>query len=94
MPRSNQLSEAVRRRIIDLHSSGNGYKRISKELSVHRSTIRKIIYKWRKFRTVSTLPRSGRPRKNAPEGRCAAQKEVEKEPPLSTVYEGYGHTAA
>ncbi|XP_014828960.1 PREDICTED: AT-rich interactive domain-containing protein 3B isoform X1 [Poecilia mexicana] len=75
MPRSNQLSETVRRRIIDLHSSGNGYKRISKELSVHRSTIRKIIYKWRKFRTVSTLPRSGRPRKNAPEGRCAAQKE-------------------
>uniref|UniRef100_A0A8C7KPS9 DNA (cytosine-5-)-methyltransferase n=1 Tax=Oncorhynchus kisutch TaxID=8019 RepID=A0A8C7KPS9_ONCKI len=35
--------------------------KVSLNLDVHQSTVRQIVYKWRKFSTVATLPRSGRP---------------------------------
>jgi transposase len=46
-----------------LHKAGKGYKSISKSLDVHQSTVRQIIYELRKFSTVATLPRGGRPAK-------------------------------
>ena len=61
MPRTKELSEHLRSRIVDLHEAGKGYKSISKSLDVHVSMVRQIVYKWRKFSTVATLPRRGRP---------------------------------
>uniref|UniRef100_A0A8D0BH91 omega-amidase n=1 Tax=Salvator merianae TaxID=96440 RepID=A0A8D0BH91_SALMN len=61
MARSKEISEDLRRRVVEAHKTGQGYKRISKDLGLHRSTVRQIIYKWKKFNTVATLPRSGRP---------------------------------
>uniref|UniRef100_A0A8C5LME3 Transposase n=1 Tax=Leptobrachium leishanense TaxID=445787 RepID=A0A8C5LME3_9ANUR len=61
MPRRKELSEDLRSRIVDLHEAGKGYKSISKSLDVHVSTVRQTDYKWRKFSTVATLPRCGRP---------------------------------
>lgn len=63
MPRTKELSEELRKRIVDAHEAGKGYKFISKEFGLHRSTVRQIVYKWRIFKTTVTLPRSGRPTK-------------------------------
>ncbi|XP_030592543.1 uncharacterized protein LOC115785191 [Archocentrus centrarchus] len=65
MPRKNELSEALRSQIVDLHKAGKGYKIIARTLDIHRSTVRKIVYKWKRFSTVATLPRSGRPTKTS-----------------------------
>ncbi|XP_073435808.1 uncharacterized protein [Dendrobates tinctorius] len=65
MPRSKDFSEDVRRRVVEAHEAGKGYKTISKMCELHHSTVRKIIYKWKTFNTISTLPRSGRPTKMA-----------------------------
>ncbi|XP_069605296.1 zinc finger protein with KRAB and SCAN domains 1-like isoform X1 [Ranitomeya imitator] len=65
MPRSKDFSEDVRRRVVEAHEAGKGYKTISKMCELHHSTVRKIIYKWKAFNTISTLPRSGRPIKLA-----------------------------
>jgi transposase len=61
--RTKEISEDLRLRIVDLHNAGKGYKSISKSLDVHQSTAGQIVYKWRKFSTVATLLRSGRPAK-------------------------------
>ncbi len=39
---------------------------ISKEFGLYKSTVRQIVYKWRKFKTTVTFPRSGRPTKITP----------------------------
>uniref|UniRef100_A0A3Q2VC77 Uncharacterized LOC102312488 n=1 Tax=Haplochromis burtoni TaxID=8153 RepID=A0A3Q2VC77_HAPBU len=65
MPRKNELSEALRSQIVDLHKAGKGYKIIARTLDIHRNTVRDIVLKWKRFSTVATLPRSGRPRKTS-----------------------------
>ena len=63
MPQTKEISEDPRLRIVDLHKAGKGYTSISKSLDVHQSTVRQMVYKWRKFSTGATLPRSGCPAK-------------------------------
>ncbi len=41
-------------------------KPISKEFGLHKSTVRQIVYKWRKFMTTVTFVRSGWPTKISP----------------------------
>ena len=83
MPRSKELSEGLRSRIVDLCKAGKGYKTISKSLDVHKSTVRKIVYKWRQFSTVASLPRSGRPVKMTPRAQRRILNEVKKNPRVS-----------
>ncbi len=45
------------------HQARNVYKTISKEFGLHKSTVRQIVYKLRKFKTAVTFPRRGRPTK-------------------------------
>ena len=59
MPRTKDISEDLRLRIVYLHEAGEGYKSISKSIDVHQSMVRQIVYIWSKFRTVA----SGRPAK-------------------------------
>jgi hypothetical protein len=40
---SNKISEDIRLRIVNLHKAGKGYKRISKSLDVHQSSVRQIV---------------------------------------------------
>ncbi|XP_028823574.1 uncharacterized protein LOC114780443 isoform X2 [Denticeps clupeoides] len=61
--RSTEISEDIRTRVVDAHQAGMGYKRISKETGLIPSTVRSIVHKWKKFSTVASLPRSGRPKK-------------------------------
>uniref|UniRef100_A0A147A9W2 Transposase n=1 Tax=Fundulus heteroclitus TaxID=8078 RepID=A0A147A9W2_FUNHE len=60
MGKSKELSEDVRRRIVDLHKSGKSLGAISKELQIPKSSVQSIIRKYDLFGCVSTLPRSGR----------------------------------
>ena len=83
MPRTKEISEDLRLRIVDLHKAGKGYKSISKSLDVHQSTVRQIVYKWRKFSTVATLPRSGRPAKMTARAQRRMLNEVKKNPRVS-----------
>lgn len=83
MPRTKELSEDLRATIVELHKAGKGYKTISKSLDVHVSTVRQIIYKWREFNTVATLPRRGRPAKISPRAQRRIINEVRRNPRAS-----------
>ena len=61
-----------------MHKAGQGYKSISKSLDVHQSTVRQIVYKWRKFSTIATLPRSSRPAKMTARAQRRMLNEVKK----------------
>ncbi|XP_063817007.1 zinc finger protein 664-like isoform X2 [Pseudophryne corroboree] len=63
MPRSKEISEDLRKKVIDAHVAGKGYKSIAKCVDLHRSTVRQIVHRWKKFNTIVTRPRSGRPTK-------------------------------
>ncbi|XP_038821811.1 low density lipoprotein receptor adapter protein 1-like isoform X3 [Salvelinus namaycush] len=80
MPRSNEIQEQMRNKVIDIYPSGKGYKAISKALGLQRTTVRDITHKWRTFGTVVNLPRSGRPTNITPRAQRRLIQEVTKEP--------------
>ena len=61
---TSEISEDLRKRVVVVHQARKGFKAISKEFGLHQSTVRQIVYKWRKFKTTVTLPRSAPPTKN------------------------------
>ncbi|KAK3554272.1 hypothetical protein QTP70_020132, partial [Hemibagrus guttatus] len=65
---------------LPIYQSGKGYKAISKALGLPRTTVRAIIYKWRKHGTVENLTRSGRPIKITPRVQRQLIQEVTKDP--------------
>ncbi|KAK3546320.1 hypothetical protein QTP70_025682 [Hemibagrus guttatus] len=65
---------------LPIYQSGKGYKAISKALGLPRTTVRAIIYKWRKHGTVENLLRSGRPTKITPRAQRQLIQEVTKDP--------------
>ena len=66
-----------------MHNAGKGYKSISESLDVHQSTVRQIVYKWKKFSTVATLPRNGHPAKMTARAQRRILNEVKKNPSVS-----------
>ncbi len=80
MPRSKEIQEQMRNKIVDMYQSAKGYKAISKSLGLQRTTVRAIIHKWRRLRTVVNLLRSGRPTKITPRVQQRLIQEVIKEP--------------
>src|SRR4029434_958157 len=83
MARSKEIPRNLRKQVVDAHQAGKGYKTISKQFGLHQSTVRQIVYKWRKFSTIATLPRSGRLAKITPRARRIIFQEVTKK--TSTV---------
>ncbi|KAK3509719.1 hypothetical protein QTP70_008457 [Hemibagrus guttatus] len=65
---------------LPIYQSGKGYKVIFKALGLLRTTVRAIIYKWRKHGTVENLPRNGRPTKITPRVQRQLIQEVTKDP--------------
>ncbi len=80
MPRSKEIQEQMRNKIVDMYQSGKGYKAISKVLGLQRTMVGVIIHKWRKLGTVVNLPRSGRPTKITPRAQRRLIQEDIKEP--------------
>uniref|UniRef100_A0AAZ3S9Y9 Transposase Tc1-like domain-containing protein n=1 Tax=Oncorhynchus tshawytscha TaxID=74940 RepID=A0AAZ3S9Y9_ONCTS len=78
MPRTKEISEDLRLQVINMHKAGKGFKSISKSLDVHQSTVRQIVYKWRKFSAVATLLRSGHPAEITASAQCRMINEVKK----------------
>ncbi|KAK3554149.1 hypothetical protein QTP70_019076, partial [Hemibagrus guttatus] len=65
---------------LPIYQSGKGYKAISKALGLPRTTVRAIIYKWRKHGTVEKLPRSDWPTKITPRAQRRLIQVVTKDP--------------
>ncbi|KAK3507977.1 hypothetical protein QTP70_007945 [Hemibagrus guttatus] len=65
---------------LPIYQCGKDYKVISKALGLLRTTVRAIIYKWRKHGTVENIPRSGRPTKITPRAQRQLIQEVTKDP--------------
>ena len=63
MRKTKELSQRMRRLIVDEHSRGIGYRKISSKYNIHVSTIGAIIQRWKRYGVVINLPRKGRPRK-------------------------------
>lgn len=63
MAKAKELSNDLRKRIVDLHKEGNGYRKISQTLRVNVNTVGCIIRKWKTSNSVLNVPRSGCPRK-------------------------------
>ena len=61
--KTKELSQQLRMVINDHHNRGMGYRKISDMLKIPISTIRAIIWKWKKHGLTTDLPRKGRPHK-------------------------------
>ncbi|KAL0151707.1 hypothetical protein M9458_053006, partial [Cirrhinus mrigala] len=80
--RRKELSQEIRKKIIDNHVKGKGYKTISKQLDVPVTTVAHIIQKFKfKIRgTVANLPGHGRRRKIDDKSKRRIIRMVTKEP--------------
>src|SRR4029434_8641037 len=58
-----ELSQEIRKKIIDKHVNGKGYKTISKQLDIPVTTVAHIIQKFKGQGTVANLPGRGCKRK-------------------------------
>src|SRR4029434_1553305 len=58
-----ELSQEIRKKIIDKHVKGKGYKTISKQFDIPVTTVAHIIQKFKVQGTVANLPGRGRKRK-------------------------------
>ncbi|KAK3536010.1 hypothetical protein QTP70_024510, partial [Hemibagrus guttatus] len=76
----NPSSLQLEVRNLPIYQSGKGYKAISKTLGLPQTTVRAIIYKWRKRGTVENLPRSGRPTKITPSSSDNSSRTSQKTP--------------
>ncbi|XP_056426900.1 phospholipase DDHD2 isoform X3 [Hyla sarda] len=82
--KTKHLSQDVRQRVVALHKAGEGYKKISKALTLHVSTVRSIVIKWKTHQTTETLPRSGRPPKLCNQVRRKLVEDIVQQP-LTTL---------
>uniref|UniRef100_A0A4W6CXH4 Sleeping Beauty transposase HTH domain-containing protein n=1 Tax=Lates calcarifer TaxID=8187 RepID=A0A4W6CXH4_LATCA len=78
MPRRKDISNEVREATVAVHQSWRDYQAIFKQFKVHHFTVRQIIHKWKTFKTVVSLVRSGRPSKFTPRSNCNAQRNCKK----------------
>ena len=84
MPRSKELSEKLREKIIIAHITGECYKKIAQRFDVNVPTVRQIVNKRRYFKIATTLPQSGRPRKISSKTARQLVVEVSKNPGVTS----------
>ncbi len=80
MPKTKELSNDVRDKIVDLHKAGMGYKTIAKQLGEKGTTVGAIIHKWKKYKITVSLPRSGAPYKISPREVSMIMRTVRNQP--------------
>ncbi|KAG2465172.1 TCB1 transposase, partial [Polypterus senegalus] len=78
--RRKELSQEIRKKILDKHVKGKGYKTISKQLDVPVTTVAHIIQKFKIHGTVANLPGRGRRRKIDDKSKRRIIRMVTKEP--------------
>uniref|UniRef100_A0AAY5KGU3 Transposase Tc1-like domain-containing protein n=1 Tax=Esox lucius TaxID=8010 RepID=A0AAY5KGU3_ESOLU len=80
MAKTRELCKDFRDKIVDLHKAGMGYKPIGKQLGEKATTVGAIIRKWKKFKMMVNLPRSGAPCKISPRGASMIMRKVRDQP--------------
>ena len=80
MGKTKELVKDIRDKIVDLHTAGMGYKKISKQLGEKLSTVGAIIRKWKKHKVTTNLPRSGAPSKISPRRISMMMRKVRDQP--------------
>ncbi len=80
MSLKKEITEDLRKRVDVAHQARKGYKTTSKVFGLHKSTVRQIVYKRRKFKTTVTFPRRLSANKDHSEAECVIVCEVVKVP--------------
>ncbi|KAK3522938.1 hypothetical protein QTP86_009712 [Hemibagrus guttatus] len=80
MAKTKELSKDTRNKIVDLHQAGKTESAIGKQLGMKKSTVGAIIRKWKTYKTIDNLPRSGALRKISPRGVKMITRTVNKNP--------------
>ena len=62
-PHGKELSEDLKRSIVELHEDAQGYKKIANTLKLSCSTVAKIIQRFKRAGFTQNRPRVGRPKK-------------------------------
>ncbi|CAI9565650.1 unnamed protein product, partial [Staurois parvus] len=73
-PHGKELSEDLKKRILDLHKDGLGYKKIAKTLKLSCSTEAKTIQRFTRTDSTQNRPRHGRPKKLSACAQCHIQR--------------------
>ena len=58
-----ELPEDLKRRIVEQHEDGQGYKKIANALKLNCSTVAKIIQRFKRMGSTQNRPRVGHPKK-------------------------------
>ena len=83
MGKRKQISQDLRKRIVDLHKSGIGYRKISNQLSVPISSVGTIIRHWKTLNSTHPLMSSGRPRKISERAQRLLIRKVKEAPKIT-----------
>ncbi|KAI4882745.1 hypothetical protein NFI96_026283 [Prochilodus magdalenae] len=80
MGKSKEISQDIRKRIVDLHKSGSSLGAISRCLKVPRSSVQTIIRQYKTDGNVQPSYRSGRKKVLCPRDECALVRSVHINP--------------
>ncbi|KAI4878042.1 hypothetical protein NFI96_000415 [Prochilodus magdalenae] len=68
MAKTKELSKGTRKKTVDLHQAGKSESTIGKQVNVNKSTVGANARKWKTYKTIDNLPRSGAPHKISSRG--------------------------
>ena len=80
MGKSKEISQVLRKKIVDLHKSGSSLGAISKRLKVPRSSVQTIVRKYKHHGTTQPSYRSGRRRVLSPRDQRTLVRKVQINP--------------
>ena len=83
MVKTRELSNDLKKRIVDAHNSGIGYGTLAKQFRTPKSKIQSVIKKWKEYQTTVSLPRAGRPRKLSQKATTKLVREAKKYPRIT-----------
>ena len=83
MNKRQELPHTIRRKIIDEHENGVGYRRISAKFKIPVSTIGNLIRKWKAHGSIANRPRIGAPCKISDRGVRNIVRKVKQDPRIT-----------
>ncbi|KAG9336831.1 hypothetical protein JZ751_003179 [Albula glossodonta] len=85
MGKAKELSTDLREKVVELYTTGKGYKKISKVLLMSVSSVQTVINKWKIGGSVKTKPRSGRPTKISATTARKIVRDAKKNPQITSA---------
>lgn len=81
--KSKELSEDLRKKVVEKHRDGQSYAAIARSLNVPKSTVASLIRKWKSYGTTVNLRRMGRPSKITVKGKRKLLREARANPSVT-----------